>query len=152
MLDFILRDNRAVMIEMTPRIGGDCLPPLIRHSCGLDMLELALDFAERKDIHIPRLEAWKPLIGLRMFSEKAGTISGIDSAGILRDKRVLECYLKRRAGHRVVLPPQDYDSKYLGYIIIDPAAEGEDADDYLALGSRLALEMESETWVNSTIS
>ncbi|MCA9401538.1 MAG: ATP-grasp domain-containing protein, partial [Candidatus Omnitrophica bacterium] len=53
MVDFKIHNGEISLLELTPRIGGDCLPPLISASCGLDMLQAALDFAEGKTIQVP---------------------------------------------------------------------------------------------------
>jgi biotin carboxylase len=120
MVDFIVREKTAHLLEMTPRPGGDCLPALIRQSCGLDMLELALDFAEGRPPQIPEASAWQPLVGLRLLAAAAGTVSKIDAAALQKNRSVREVYVKARPGHRVTLPPKDYDSRVLGHVIFEP--------------------------------
>ncbi|PKK82331.1 MAG: biotin carboxylase [candidate division Zixibacteria bacterium HGW-Zixibacteria-1] len=120
MIDFIVRDGKAIMLEMAPRPGGDNLPFLIRQSSDFDILGATLDFAEGKQITIPGQEAWKRLIGARIIAAREGTISEMDTAPALRDMRVRECYLKRHLGHKVILPPDDYDSRILGHVIFAP--------------------------------
>jgi biotin carboxylase len=145
MVDFIVRDNRPCFLELTPRPGGDCLPPLIMRSCGLDMLELALDFSEGKPVSIPPESNWTRLVGVRVFARSEGQIVRQDSAPVLAHPSVVECYLKRVPGHFVKLPPEDYDSWLLGHIVFRPTSypypllerEGE------ALVSRLVVEIEN---------
>ena len=120
MVDFIVRERTAYLLEMTPRPGGDCLPALIRQSCGLDMLELALDFAERRPLQLPGAAVWKPLVGLRLLASKAGTLKRIDATALQQNGSVREVYFKARPGRRVTLPPQDYDSRVLGHVIFEP--------------------------------
>ena len=120
MLDFIVDDGRAVLIEIAPRPGGDCLPPLLLHSAGLDMLELALDFAEGKSMAVDE-PTFRPLAGVRFFAKNGGVIRRIEDDGVCADPRVIKCRLKARPGHRVVLPPFDYDSRILGYAIFAPS-------------------------------
>lgn len=120
MLDFICADGSAKMIEIAPRIGGDCLPPLILRSSGLDTIGLALDFAEQRELRIPPPSAWRKLAGLRFFATKSGVVRTLDDTALRHDKRVLEIFLKRSAGHRVIMPPDDYDSRLLGHVIFDP--------------------------------
>lgn len=131
MLDFIYADGVAKMIEIAPRIGGDCLPPLILRSSGLDTIGLALDFAERRDVRIPPPSSWRKLVGLRFFATKSGTVRTLDDTALRHDKRVLEIFLKRSAGHRVIMPPDDYDSRLLGHAIFEPR-------DWNMLGSECA--------------
>ncbi len=120
MLDFIVRGDEALMLEMTPRPGGDCLPPLILRSSGLDMLGLALDFAGSRFPSLPAPSNWIPLAGLRLFAPSPGVIAGLDVEKMIADRRVLEYCLKSGQGARVVFPPDDYDSQILGYVIFKP--------------------------------
>lgn len=120
MVDFIISKDEVVLLELTPRIGGDCLPPLVRKSCGLDTIRLALDFAEGRKIDIPAPEQWRELIGLRLFASHGGVLSGIDCRALSRDSRVREIEFRHKPGHRIVLPPEDYDSRLLGHVIFEP--------------------------------
>lgn len=122
MVDFIVRDSRPCFLELTPRPGGDCLPPLIMRSCGLDMLGLALDFAEGRPIAVSPESGWQQLVGARMFARSKGTIRRLDTTAITAHPAVVECYLKRATGHVVKLPPEDYDSWLLGHIIFRPSS------------------------------
>ncbi len=124
MLDFIVRDGRAVMIEIAPRPGGDCLPPLLKACCGMDMLAIAVNFAAGQPLHVPPPQQWKQMVGLRLFAKRSGVISRLDASAIAADPRVSEVYLKRAAGHEVRLPPADYDSRLLGHAIFDPSISG----------------------------
>jgi len=149
MVDFIVRDGQAVLIEMTPRPGGDCLPPLLEQVSGFDMLGFALDFAVGKSPAIADRSTWKQLVGVRLFAENAGVIRSFDTSRITADPRVRECYLKRSAGHRVVLPPQDYDSRVLGHIIFQPRSADPIEAESQELAAMLTVEMEPTSWVNS---
>ncbi|MBM3316656.1 MAG: ATP-grasp domain-containing protein [Candidatus Eisenbacteria bacterium] len=121
MVDFIVRDGRPCLLEMTPRPGGDCLPPLIRRSSGLDMLGLALDVAAGWPPRIPAPDAWRPLAGARLIARREGTLAEIDDRLLRDDPRVLECHWTARPGHAVRLPPADYDSRILGHVIFAPS-------------------------------
>lgn len=150
MVDFIVRDSTIFLLEMTPRIGGDCLPPLISSSCGLDMITLALDFAQGKALSIPEKSRWRPLVGLRVFADTAGIIRSIDESSARNDPRVIKVHIAHGAGNRVVLPPDDYDSRILGYVIFNPRTAGieQECND---LAGRLTIEMEEQTWIQDQI-
>lgn len=120
MVDFMIHHDSLTLLEMTPRIGGDCLPPLVRHACGLDTIGLALDFAERKRISIPGRSRWTEMIGMRLFAVRAGLFAGMKYGRLLNNQRVREIYLKREAGQRILLPPDDYNSWILGHLIFEP--------------------------------
>jgi biotin carboxylase len=144
MVDFILQEDSAYLLEMTPRPGGDCIPQTIFQSCGLDMLGLALDFADGTPIAIPAASSWVQLVGLRLIAQKSGIIKKIDDRALRRDSRVKEIRLKRRPGQRVVLPPDDYESRLLGHVIFKPTTPQSIETESNELESKLILEIEAE--------
>jgi len=144
MVDFIVDEGVASLLEMTPRPGGDCLPQTIFQSCGLDMLGLALDFAEGKPIVLPAASNWAQMVGLRLMAKKSGIIQKIGDGTLRRDPRVKELRLKRRPGHRVLLPPDDYESRLLGHLIFKPASPQSIETECTELESKLNLEIEDD--------
>ncbi len=120
MIDFIVRAGEPMLLEIAPRPGGDCLPPLIRASSGLDMLGLAIDFAARRVVEVPPPARWRSLVGLRLLAPRGGLVARFDDRQLRADPRVVECHLTRGPGHCVTLPPCDYDSRVLGYVVFAP--------------------------------
>ncbi len=120
MVDFIISDESIVLLELTPRIGGDCLPPLIRKCCGLDTIGLALDFAECRKYAIPERSLWKEHVGMRFFANQGGVLAGVNCEKLAEDPSVKEIFIKRAPGHEITLPPEDYDSWLLGHVIFEP--------------------------------
>jgi len=119
MADFIVHDDRLVFLELTPRCGGDCLPPLLKTACNFDVLGLAIRFArESVDKGVVRVNA--STVALRLFADRAGTLEWTDTAALVDDPRVLSVALTRRLGDQVKLPPLDYDSWILGHVIYRP--------------------------------
>nr|MBN2276593.1 ATP-grasp domain-containing protein [candidate division Zixibacteria bacterium] len=151
MVDFIIKDGKIYILELTPRPGGDCLPDLILKSCGWDILGAALDFSERKKLRIPEPAEWKHLVGVRLFAEKAGTVGKIDSQALHLDRRVVRCYLKWGKGHRVVLPPEDYDSRILGHVIFRPRSWDNLVNECLILSGRLKVTLEPRVWSTQAV-
>ncbi|MFB0508150.1 MAG: ATP-grasp domain-containing protein [Thermodesulfobacteriota bacterium] len=143
MVDFIVWKGKAYLLELTPRPGGDCLPPLIQQSCGLDMLGLALDIAQGRKISLPQTQSWETLVGVRLFAESEGTVKDIDDCDIRKDPRVQEVFIKRWPGHRVVLPPKDYDSRLLGHVIFMPSGSIPLEAECAELSGKLKVEMEA---------
>jgi biotin carboxylase len=143
MMDFFVRSGSVVMIEIAPRPGGDCLPPLLLKCCGLDILGAALDFAEQRPVRIPTPPEWKRLVGLRLFAERGGRIARIDDRLIREDPRVLECELLHEPGHTVVLPPRDYSSRLLGYVIFAPRTTGNIEAECAEIDAKLGIEFEA---------
>jgi hypothetical protein len=150
MVDFILTDEGISLLELTPRPGGDCLPHLIRHSSGLDMIGLALDVAEGKQLRLPEMSSWRSLVGLRLFARKNGTLTRIDAERLRSDKRVLEAVLKRGNGHQVLMPPDDYDSRLLGHVIFEPNSWARVESECDELAAKLELNMETKLWATPT--
>jgi biotin carboxylase len=144
MLDFIVRDNRAFMIELAPRPGGDCLPPLLLNSCGMDILGYTLNFAEGHPFISKESLQWRPLVGVRLFAKCSGEIERIDSSALLKDHRVVESHLKRGPGHRVVLPPEDYDSRLLGHAIFEPTGPESIENECIEIASKLKIEIKKQ--------
>jgi len=144
MVDFIVWQGRAYLLELTPRPGGDCLPWLIEQSCGLDMIGLALDMAQGRNISSLPVQSWKTLVGLRLFAQHGGTVKEIDEGDLRQDPRVQEVFIKRRPGHRVVLPPNDYDSRLFGHVIFRPTTSASLEADCVELASKLRVVMECE--------
>jgi biotin carboxylase len=142
MVDFIVQKEEAYLLELTPRPGGDCLPWLIRQSSGLDMLGLALDFATGVEPSLPGEGNWDPLVGLRLFAETPGVLARIDTRPVENDPRVREVWIKRRPGHRVVLPPKDYDSRLLGHVVFKPSGEKALEEECAELAAGIVVEME----------
>ena len=144
MVDFIVWEGKAYLLELTPRPGGDCLPWLIQKSSGLDMIGLALDMAQGRNIFTPMSQSWKTLVGLRLFASHAGAVKEIDDGDLRRDPRVQEVFIKRRPGHRVILPPNNYDSRLLGHVIFRPRASNSLETECVELASKLKVVMELE--------
>jgi D-alanine-D-alanine ligase-like ATP-grasp enzyme len=122
MADFIVSDGRPVLLELSPRPGGDCLPPLVWEAAGFDILACALDVAEGRVPVAPTAGAWRPRIGLRLFADAAGTIAAIDDRDLRRDQRVVRLELLPATGRTVALTNTYADDAYLGYAIVAPFA------------------------------
>jgi len=144
MVDFIVWQGKTYLLELTPRPGGDCLPWLIQQSCGLDMIGLALDVAQGRKTSTFTKQSWKTLVGLRLFAQHEGTIKEIDEGDLGRDPRVQQVFIKRRPGHRVVLPPYDYDSRLFGHVIFRPTVCTSLETECAELESKLKVIMEIE--------
>lgn len=141
MLDFIVSRGDMVLLELALRPGGDCLPFLLRRGYRLDMLKLQLDFSRRKAPPPPPLVAEQPLVGLRLLARRGGTLKGVDVSPLTSDPRVIEIQLIRQPGHRITLPPADYDSWLLGHVVFAPDDKTDVADQCRALLDRIPVEV-----------
>ena len=145
MVDFWVRDGEPVLSELAPRPGGDCIPPLLRLVYGLDIISTCVEFAAGSahavlstgavsgDTGAPKPPA---LISMPLRSPVGGRVAAMDTTGLKADPRVRETALKRQVGHRVLMPPRDYDSWVLGHVIFSPLPDRDVAgqcDELLAL-------------------
>lgn len=125
MADFIRNKKREnVLVEMTPRPGGDCLPFLIKEAAGIDMLALALDVARGIPWGGQACQPCQPLIGVRLFAHRSGTLKKVDTSALAGDHRVKTIRITKNPGHKIVMPPEDYDSWILGHVILAPDGRG----------------------------
>lgn len=138
--------NRVSLLEMAPRPGGDCLPWLIQSSMNIDILKLTLDFACKQESIFNsdtynNNKTTSNLVGLRIHANKAGILKSIDISVVKSDSRVKEVFIKHRPGHKITLPPQNYDSWNMGHIIFKPFEETPCKDQCLELLSLLKIEI-----------
>ncbi len=143
MVDFIVNQNTPVLIEMTPRPGGDCLPQLLKAAGNLDILSLALDFAEKKPVNPVRSDRFKLHVGFRIHAEKGGVLKGVNIDALKDEKRVKSISLSKSAGHVIAMPPEDYDSWLLGHMIIVPDSKKFPEAQSFLMAKRVKVEIES---------
>ena len=127
MVDYILRDGSPVILEVTPRPGGDSIPDLIKIATGCDVLKTYLDFARGNLLHLPKSAPLAPesYASFNLFAREEGRVVAIDGSRIASLPNVKKLVLKKAVGDRVVLPPKDYDNRFLGYCIValEPSAD-----------------------------
>ncbi len=144
MVDFIVTRSGPVLIEMTPRPGGDCLPFLLKEAAGIDILSLTLDVAENRPVRIPGMDHCTPCIGMRLHASKSGVLKNIDISAIKEDSRVRQIRLIRSPGHVVTLPPDDYDSWFLGHLIVAPGPGSYPETQALLISKRIKIDIEGK--------
>ncbi|MEW6078371.1 MAG: ATP-grasp domain-containing protein [Thermodesulfobacteriota bacterium] len=142
MTDFMVRDGQIFLLEITPRPGGDCLPALIRHALGLDMLTLTLDLAQNRPLELESLPPVRPMAGLRVHAGQGGVLKIVDWKTIAGDPRVKEIFPLRRPGDTIRIPPDDYESFLLGSIIFAPESRQTAPEECRDLLNRLNVEIE----------
>lgn len=120
MVDYIVNQGTPLLIELTPRPGGDSIPELVRAATGLDTLSLYLDFVQGR-FREPEELALGPesFASLNFFAPREGRIEVLDGTRVRALPHVKKLFFKKKAGDRVILPPKDYDNRLLGYCIIE---------------------------------
>ncbi|MFH2059595.1 MAG: ATP-grasp domain-containing protein [Pseudomonadota bacterium] len=142
MVDFIVNGHQIMLIEMTPRPGGDCLPFLLKESGNLDILKLTLDVAEQKLLKLNGSIPFAPHIAIRIHAQKAGVLKGFNTDLLRDDKRIKQLYFIRKPGHVITMPPYDYDSWLLGHMIIEPSDNDYPETQCLLIAKRLGVDIE----------
>lgn len=117
MTDMMEKDGRIYLLEMTPRIGGDCLPWLIEESSGLNMFRLAIDHAAGKKLRIPAADQWAVKCAVRIIADSEGIFDHVEMDD---DSRITRSLIDKKTGHEIILPPENYDSRILGFVIFTP--------------------------------
>ena len=142
MLDFMVCKNQLVLLELSPRPGGDCLPYLLRRCWNLDMITLYLDFCQQWPWRLQKTVNSKPCLGLRLHAGRNGSLKKVDTRQLQRDSRVRQIQLTRQPGHRIKIPPDDYDSWLLGHIIFEPDLDSAPEAQCQALLEKVVVEVE----------
>jgi len=119
MVDYILHDGGPVMIEMTPRPGGDSIPDLVETATGRDMLGTHLNIMAGKYDHCRDCgEARDAFASINLYAEKEGLLRRLDASKLSGLPFVRKVVMKRAPGDLILFPPEDYESRLLGYCIV----------------------------------
>ncbi len=141
MADFIFRGSTPIFIEITPRPGGDCLPQLIKRSCGLDVRVAHIDFSAGRPVGIPAAGEWEHLVGLRVHAAAAGRLNSIRVRTEGLHQEIIEEHWIRKPGHFIKLPPEDYGSWLLGHVIFRPVPGVDGADQVRAVREAIEINL-----------
>lgn len=117
MLDLFINGNIVILLETSPRPGGDCLPFVIRYATGQDMLIKALDFAADQSTVFKHWTLAEPHVGVRLLASDSGTLVSTDVSRLQSDENIREVVWYHQPGHRIVLPPENYVSRVLGHVV-----------------------------------
>jgi biotin carboxylase len=119
MVDFIIRENGVVIIELAPRPGGDSIPDLLEAATGRDLLEEHLKImAGQFDASMMASVPGPPYASINLFMPGSGLITDLNASEIMAQPQVKSVLLKKKVGDRVTLPPDDYDNRLVGNCIV----------------------------------
>jgi biotin carboxylase len=118
MVDYMVREGRPMLIELTPRPGGDSIPDLVEIATGLNMLELHLDIAagHYKPGHRPGSEGH--FASINIYGPREGLIRRLDISRLKTLPWIKGVFLIKNVGDTILLPPRDYDNRLIGYVIV----------------------------------
>ena len=120
MVDFIINEKGPFIIEVTPRPGGDSIPDLVESATGEDILGVYLDLISGRihDIN-PIQYSSTPLASMNIFAPKAGIITELDCSDFIDLQWIKNIYISKSVNDMIILPPHDYDSRKIGYFIVE---------------------------------
>jgi biotin carboxylase len=119
MVDYVIRGGLPILIELTPRPGGDSIPDLVKIGAGRDILGLYLQFVTGR-FKAPPAISLRPqsYASINLYAPKEGTIVKLDGQRIAKLPHVRFLFFKKKEGDRIILPPRDYDNRLLGHCIV----------------------------------
>jgi len=94
----------ATVLEMSPRLGGNAIPGLIRCATGVDLFDAAIDYALGRLPSMPdELTVVRPCASLVLSSPLAGIVSHVASAREIQQAvpEILDCSISVEAGDEV---------------------------------------------------
>jgi hypothetical protein len=119
MLDYMVGKDGIMLLEMTPRPGGDSIADLIAAATGFDLIGLHLNWA--RGVHrVPDFARIAPesFASINFYAPSQGIITKLDESLLKTRADVLQVVLNKQMGDTVLLPPADYDNRLLGYCIV----------------------------------
>lgn len=144
MVDFMVKDGEVFLLEISPRIGGDCLPHVLFDAWGIDPIVAAMDFARGAPVKPWLKETAPTVVGLRVFSPRPGKVVAVDTRRLDHDPRVISHHLDGCRGRTVVLPPKDYSSWLLGHVTFQPYTSKDTEEQIHELRERITVRFEDD--------
>jgi len=134
MADFIVDRDRPMILELTPRPGGDSIPDLIETAAGIDIPGLYLSYV-RKDLKLPVSfpRSASSFAAINLYAPAEGLIKYLSAQRMKLLPWVKSVRLLRETGDIVCFPPEDYDSRLLGYCIVESRYDTDDETDPFSL-------------------
>jgi len=124
--DVKVAPERVVVIEMSPRLGGNGIPKLIRRATGVDLIEATVQYALGHPVTLPTtLTVTNPCGSWIFGSSCAGRIVAVapDTAVRAQTPELFDYLFAYRCGEEA--PSFDHSGNSLGYALFDcPAPLG----------------------------
>lgn len=116
--DVKVSQSGATVLEMSPRLGGNAIPALVRHATGVDLFNATIDYSLGGLPSLPEeLTVVRPCASLVLGSPLAGTVSHVASAREVEQAipEILECSIHVKAGD--VVRPFVHSANAVGHAI-----------------------------------
>lgn len=119
MVDFIETKNGFMLLEMSPRAGGDCIPPLVEAATGCSTPRIAVMLASGEYRTPAALPVRKTYFAHRLFASKRGIIMSQDSTALEKTPGVHQVLIYHSTGFSTDPSARDYNDGLLGCIICE---------------------------------
>lgn len=112
-------DGLARVIELSPRLGGNWIPQLVRYSFGVDLFEVALALARGRPLRLEGRPRPRPAGSFVLGAHRAGVLRSLPGARELRAElpHLVEIEFDARAGD--ALEPLRDSSQQFGRALCD---------------------------------
>lgn len=122
-VDLIVNNKRVYLIDISPRIGGNCIPEIVCKSFGVNEYEVVFNFLLNKNLST-LYPKWNCQHGVYIFgAEKKGKINRLSKGELPFQKHIVELYWKFKVGDEVDVFSEG--SKHLGYVIFKANSDEE---------------------------
>jgi len=137
--DFVASDGRIVLIELTPRLGGNSLPKLFTAALDFDLLAYAVAYACGDSIPLPAQHRPRPTAVALLGAEKTGRLawSQTEAEALRREDWVQTLLMDHKQGTAV--HPFINGRHRVGEVLVHGADRGELDERLTELRRRLAL-------------
>ena len=142
MIDFIVNKNKITILELTPRPGGDCLPTLISHAYGINIINMHIDISSGKLLTDKTAGQLINLTAFRIFAPNSGILKNVNTSSISNNKDILEIKLYHEPGTKIEIPPASYETWGLGHVILKETESENWYEKYKEIINRLHIEIQ----------
>jgi biotin carboxylase len=118
--DVSVAPNRVVVIEMSPRLGGNGIPALVERATGVDLFTMTIRWALGEEVELPVDASIMLPCGSWVFgSPEGGFIRGLASPAEVRSAvpECFDCTLLHKRG--TVAPDFSHSGNALGWALFD---------------------------------
>lgn len=122
-LDIMSTEDQYYLLDISPRLGGNCIPEVIKHGYGVDEYEYLTKWLLRKAFSTP-VYTFKKNVGVYIIgSREKGILSEIKEKNHPFKQYEIELFWNKKVGDSVAV--FDQGSHHLGYFIFTASSDTE---------------------------
>lgn len=121
--DLMIGPDKVTVLEMGLRNGGNGIPEIVKYCYGIDLHEMAIDYAVGQPIMVRSRVGPRPVSSFVFGAKQAGTLLEISAVNELREyvNEVIALVLAKQAGSRV--EPFEHNGNMIGYLLFRGAGD-----------------------------